>query len=103
VEVLPRDQIDPTTAEQRGKLPLELEVAEPEDDAGREVDQKIDVTRRAEVRSERRAEEGEFPDTPAAAELRERGGVNREALVRGTGSHARSVPAREGGRGLALS
>lgn len=49
MEILPRYQIDPATAEERRKLPLELEVTEPQDDAGREVDQEIDVARRAEV------------------------------------------------------
>lgn len=76
VEVLPRHQINPATAKERRKLPLELQVTEPQDDAGREVDQEIDIARRAEVWPERRAEESELPDTPAVTEFRESGGVN---------------------------
>lgn len=91
MQVLAPHQVDIPAAEERGELSLELEDAEAEDHAGLEVDQQIDIALQPEVRAERRAEERELANPPAAAKAGQLDRVDCDTGRRRSGCHASSL------------
>ena len=91
MQELPRHEIDPPSAEELRKLPLQLEDSEAQDRPGLEIDQEVDIAVGPKIIPQRRAEDRKLTDSPPPAELCQALGIDiRSQTVQGF-THEKSV------------